>query len=364
MNAGTAAIVTLVGDEAYVRDQFVRELRAALPPETLELGWQEADLAETPLEAVLDQARTPSLMAPCQVFYLRNARELFSRGGGAEEGAAPGTPVRAQGKKRHGDFPANLERFAAALGQPPEARLIFVADHLHLPADRARMSLEDKGKLQRIAGTLGAVGELVECGGASLAQAARVAQQMARERGCRLDDASAAALAEGLEGRLGMIEREVEKLCLYAGGSGAIAPASVAALVPAAGASSGFELAGRIAAGERAASLACLARLWAEEGPGGAIGLVFQLSRVFQMALVVRQEKAGDKRALYAVLPEGLRPPGFAAEAVLAIGRRMREPKLRRALALLHAADVELRSSPLSARLVMERVVLGLTQAA
>lgn len=295
-------------------------------------------------------------MAPRQIFYLRNARELFSRGGG-EEGAP-------QGKKKHGDFPANLERFAAAQGQPPEALLLFVADHVHIPADRARISLEDKGKLQRLEATLGAVGELVLCAAVGPGQAARLAQQMARERGCTLGEDAAAALAETLEGRLGLIEREVEKLCLYAGGQGAIPPEAVAALVPAAGAASGYELAERIAAGGRAAALAALARLWAEEGEGGAIGLVFQLSRIFQMALVVRQEKAGDKRALYAVLPEGLRPPGFAAETILAIGRRMRESTLRRGLALLHAADVELRSSPLSARLVMERVVLALTPAA
>jgi DNA polymerase-3 subunit delta len=321
------------------------------------MGWQDFDLGETPLEAVLDQARTPSLMAPRQVFYLRNARELFGRGGGGDENAA-------QGKKRHGDFPANLQRFAAAMGDPPEAQLLFVADHLHLPADRARLSLEDKGRLQRIQTTLGAVGELVECAAVSVPQAARWAQRMAQERGCRLDAAPAQTLAELLEGQLGQLEREVEKLCLHAGGAGAIDAAAVAALLPAAGVSSGYALADRLAAGERAASLACLARLWAEEGDGGAIGLVFQLSRVFEMALVVRQEKAADKRALYQVLPDGLRPPGFAADAVLAIARRMREPTLRRALAGLHAADVELRSSPLSARLVLERLVLALTRPA
>jgi DNA polymerase-3 subunit delta len=351
-----AAVVTLVGDESYFRDQFLRELRASLPAETLELGWQEADLGETPLEAVLDEARTPSLMAPRQIFYLRNARELFGRGGDGGDG-----PV---GKKRHGDFPANLQRFAAggaARGAAPEAQLIFVADHVHIPADRARMSLEDKGKLQRIATTLGAVGEMVECAGVSLGQAARLAQRMAQERGCTLGDTAAAELAEGLEGQLSLMEREVEKLCLHAGGAGAIAAEAVAALRPVAGASTGYELADRLARRERAASLACLERLWAEEGESGAIGLVFQLSRVFEMALVVRQEKARDKRALYQALPEGLRPPGFAAESVLAIGQRMGEGTLRRALARLHAADVELRSSPLSARLVMERMVLALT---
>lgn len=320
-------------------------------------------MGETPLEAVLDQARTPSLMAPQQIFYLRNARELFSRSGG-EEGGAAGAAARPQGKKRHGDFPANLERFAASMeagGRAPEAQLIFVADHLHIPADRARMSLEDKGKLQRVEATLGAVGELVACAAVSVGQAARLAQQMAQAQGCRLGDAPAAELAEVLEGQLGLIEREVEKLCLHAGGEGTIAAEAVGALVPAAATSSGYALAGSIAGGERAAGLACLQRLWAEEGAGGAIGLVFQLSRIFAMALVVRQEKAADKRALYAVLPEGLRPPGFAAETILAIGRRMSEAKLRRGLALLHAADVELRSSPLSARLVLERMVIGLT---
>ncbi|MGH9483153.1 MAG: hypothetical protein ACRD1L_13780, partial [Terriglobales bacterium] len=108
-------------------------------------------------------------------------------------------------------------------------------------------------------------------------------------------------------------------------------------------------------------SLACLRRIWAGEGDAGAIGLVFQLSRAFAMALILRQQGVRDRRTLYQALPEGLRPPGFAADLILAVSRHMPEALLQRGIELLHAADVELRSSTPSPALVFERLIFQLT---
>ncbi|HET9784190.1 MAG TPA: hypothetical protein VFP94_04425, partial [Terriglobales bacterium] len=116
-----------------------------------------------------------------------------------------------------------------------------------------------------------------------------------------------------------------------------------------------------VARRQRPQALASLDRLWAEEGDGAAIGLVFQLSRAMAMAWVVRQQRASDRRALYQVLPEGLRPPGFAADSILALARHMDEDRLTLALRQLHQADAALRASPPSARLLFEQMVLALT---
>ena len=350
-------VYTLVGDELYFRDQFRRSLEARLNPATLEFSLFDEDLASTPLDEVLDRARTPSLMAPLQIFFLRNAKDLFGRGGAAAEPAK-----KSAGKKKHGDFPANLERFVRDTpGSPPPAVLVFFADHVHLPADRQRLSLEDKGRLQRIEATLGAAGELVMCAQPSEAQAVALAQRMAKEQGAELPPAGSRLLVEMLDANLALIQREVEKLCLHAPAGEPIRAESIHDLVAASHVGSAYELASRLARRERAASLACLRRIWAEEGDAGAIGLVFQLSRAFSMALILRQQQVRDRSALYQALPEGLRPPGFAADTILAISRHMPEARLRRAVVMLQAADVELRSSPPSAELIFERLLLALT---
>ncbi|MGH9476004.1 MAG: DNA polymerase III subunit delta [Terriglobales bacterium] len=351
-------VYTLAGDESWVRDQFLRQLRAQVPEATLAYGWMEADLGETTLESVLDGARNDSLMTPLQVFWLRNARELFSRGGAAAaegEGAAPA------GKKKHGNFPANLQAFAGGAGEPPGSVLVFVADHIHIPADRARMGLEDKARLQRMEATLGMVGPVIVCAQASEAQAVALAQQMAQDAGCTLTPALARRLVELCNGSLARLQQEIEKLALYTQ-QGVVSDAALAALVSGGTAASAFDLAQQIARGDRAAALSSLASWWREEGAAGAVGLIFQLSRAFSMALIVQQERVRDRSGLYRVLPEGLRPPGFAADTVLAIAQHMHPQGLREAIPELHRADVALRSSPPSVALLLERTVTMMCQ--
>src|SRR5262249_14509220 len=71
----------LVGDEAFFRkpcrDAIVRHL---VPPDMREFGLFEFDLSENDLAEVLDRARTPSLMAPFQIFFVRGVKTLFGRG--------------------------------------------------------------------------------------------------------------------------------------------------------------------------------------------------------------------------------------------------------------------------------------------
>src|SRR5215472_2361441 len=71
----------LVGDEAFFRRQ-IRDavLQHLVPADLRDFGVQEFDLAETELGEVLDRARTPSLMAPFQVFFIRNVKLLYGRG--------------------------------------------------------------------------------------------------------------------------------------------------------------------------------------------------------------------------------------------------------------------------------------------
>src|SRR2546427_8845272 len=70
-----------VGDEAFFR----KRCRDPIPehlvaPDALDFGVFEFDLSETFLPEVVDRARTPSLMAPFQVLFVRGVKTLVGRG--------------------------------------------------------------------------------------------------------------------------------------------------------------------------------------------------------------------------------------------------------------------------------------------
>src|SRR5512146_2421975 len=75
-----------VGDEAFFRKRC-REaiLKHLVSAELREFSLYEFDLAEPPLIDILDRARTPSLMAPFQVFFIRGVKALYGRGSHEDE---------------------------------------------------------------------------------------------------------------------------------------------------------------------------------------------------------------------------------------------------------------------------------------
>src|ERR1700686_5551246 len=131
-----------VGDEAFFRKRFRNAiLEHLVPPDLRDFSLFEYDLAETDLAEVLDRARTPSLMAPFQVFFVRGVKNLFGRGSNEEKLAA----IEAYCKDPN-----------------PAAVLIFVADHINIPADARRMDFTDKERYERIRETLGQYCAIVE----------------------------------------------------------------------------------------------------------------------------------------------------------------------------------------------------------
>src|SRR6202140_510398 len=124
-----------VGAEVFFRKRC-REaiLEHLVTPDLRDFSLFEFDLAETGLAEVLDRARTPSLMAPFQVFFVRGVKSLFGRGSNEEKIGA----VEAYCKNPN-----------------PDALLVFVADHISIPADARRMEMTDKDRYQKIREDLG-----------------------------------------------------------------------------------------------------------------------------------------------------------------------------------------------------------------
>ena len=108
----------LAGDEAFLYQRCRAGILAALaPPDQRDFCLHDLDLGDTPIFDVLDRAQTPSLMVPFQVLFVRNLKTLYGRGSKKEEFAAIDAYFRR----------AN-----------PQAVIIFVADHLHIPTDLQR----------------------------------------------------------------------------------------------------------------------------------------------------------------------------------------------------------------------------------
>src|SRR5260370_10390644 len=136
------AAYVFVGDEAFFRKRFRDAILEHLVPADLrDFSFFEFDLAENDLAEVLDRARTPSLMAPFQVFFVRGVKNLFGRGSNDEKLAA-------------------IEQYTK--NPNPDAVLIFIADHISIPADVRKMEMTDKDRYEGIREGMGSVCGLVE----------------------------------------------------------------------------------------------------------------------------------------------------------------------------------------------------------
>ncbi len=332
----------LIGDEAFFRRQCRNALLEHLvPPGLREFGISELDLAEIDVSELLDRARTASLMAPFQVFFIRGVKALYSRGSHQEEFAA-------------------IKNYVA--NPNPDALLIFIADHISIPADARRMELTDRDRYERIRDTLGEFCGMVELARVEEGEAVRWVLQAAAGQGVTVENDAARELVDALGGDMMLISNELEKLILYAGEKKRVTLGDVETMVLTAKQRSLYELTDAISAKDRTRSLAVLdAILSSGDGDEAAIGHLYMLAKSFRQMLVISERNVRDTRALWQALWQGFRVPPFAAEDIIRQARRYKSRReLTRALRLIAKADLELRSNPPNKRLVLEKLVLEL----
>src|ERR1035438_6260241 len=298
----------LVGDEAFFRkrcrDAILEHLVA---PDSRDFGLFEFDLAETSLNEVLDRARTASLMAPFQVFFVRGVKTLFGRGSNSNE--------------------EKIGAIEAYCKNPnPDALLVFVADHISIPA------------------------------------AARWMGEYCATCAVKIDADGARELVDALRGDMMMVSNELEKLILYVGEKKKITLGDVETMVLAAKQRSLYELTDAISSKDRVRALQVLdALLSTGDGEEAAIGHLYMLAKTFRQMLVILERNVRDQRMLWAALWQGFRVPPFAADDIIRQARRYKSRReLTRAIRLVAKADLALRSSPPGKRLVLEKLVLDL----
>ncbi|MGO8793196.1 MAG: DNA polymerase III subunit delta [Candidatus Sulfotelmatobacter sp.] len=334
-----------VGDEAFFRKRFRDAIiQHLVSPDLRDFSLFEYDLAETDLAEVLDRARTPSLMAPFQVFFVRGVKTLFGRGSNDEKISA-------------------IEDYCK--NPNPDALIVFVADHVSIPADVRRMEMQDKERYQRIRETMGPFCGIVELARVEEGEAVRWISDFCNSRPVpvKIDPDGARELVDALGGDMMMISNELEKLMLYVGARNRITLGDVETMVLAAKQRSLYELTDAISSKDRVRALEVLdAILSSGEGEEAAIGHIYMLAKTFRQMLVILERNVRDQRMLWAALWQGFRVPPFAADDIIRQARRYKSRReLTRAIRLIAKADLAVRSNPVSKRMVLERLVMDLT---
>jgi DNA polymerase III subunit delta len=334
----------LLGDEAFLYQRCRQGVLAALaPPESRDFSLHDLDLADTTIFDILDRAQTPSLMAPFQVIFVRNLKQLYGRGSKKEEFAAIDAYFRSPN---------------------PGAVLLLVADHLRIPTDLRKMDYQDKERYDRIRETLGDWCGFVELARVDELDAIKWVIAAAEVRSIKFDPDAARELVDALGADMMLVSGEFEKLCLYVSGrEPRITLGDVETMVLAAKQRSLYELTDAISQHDRTRALLLLHGLLnaSDGGEDAAIGHLYMLARTFRQMLIILEKNVRDSRAIWAVLWQGFRMPPFAAEDLIRQARRYKSRReLTRALRLVAKADLELRSSPANKLLVLERLILAL----
>jgi DNA polymerase-3 subunit delta len=339
----------LLGDEMFLYERCRQGvLETYVDPTTRDFCLHDLDLGDTSIFEILDIAQTPSLMAPFQVLFVRNLKNLYTRGAKKEEFAA----IEAYFKSPN-----------------PQALILFVADHIRIPTDLRKMDMQDKDRYERIRETLADHCGMVELARVNEADAMKWAVETAAAQETKLEPDAARELVDALGAEMMMLRSEMEKLLLYVSGNdgvpgkGRITLGDVETMVLAAKQRSLYELTDAISQHDRPRALALLDGLLnaSDGGEDAAIGHLYMLARTFRQMLIILEKNVRDSRAIWQVLWQGFRMPPFAAEDLIKQARRYKSRRdLTRALRLIARADVDIRSNPPDKRLVLERLVLDL----
>jgi DNA polymerase-3 subunit delta len=274
--------------------------------------------------------------------FVRNLKQLYTRGAKKDEFA-------------------EIDRYFRSPN--PQALILFLADHLRIPADPRRMDMEDKNRFERIRETLGDHCGIVELARVDESDAMRWVASTAQDQATKMDPDAVRELVDALGSDMMLIASELEKLLLFSYGRGRITLGDVETMVLSAKQRSLYELTDAISAKDRPRALALLHGLLnsSEAGEEAAIGHLYMLARTFRQMLVILEKNVRDSRAIWQALWQGFRMPPFAADDLIRQARRYKSRRdLTRALRLIARADLELRSSPPDKRLVLERLIYDL----
>lgn len=335
-----AAAYLLYGPEIYQRGPVRRALiERVLPPEEREAGYAVYELGETSLGTVMDDALSFSLFATHRLIWVANAELALPRVmRAADDNAGPGKD----------------DSLAGFLDNPPPGTTIV------FDAARYGFDGEDKAKLDRVLKFYGAIKSQVEFRPYSPEAARTLAGNLARKAGLQIGSAEIGILVESLGADAARIEAEIEKLSLFAGRR-KVTTEDLLALVPNAQASNVFAMVSALGRGDRRKSLDILDTL-VRDGEYLPLALTF-LATQFRLALVAREAGLKTSQQILGHFGKaGVRIWPDRANQVQQTVSAFSKEKLEKALKLIFEADRGMRDTNPEDRIVMERLILSLTE--
>lgn len=337
--APPAPAYLFLGPEVYQLSACRRALvEQVLAPEDRDTGLSRHDLEETTLAAVLDDARSLSLFAPNRVVWVSGAESALPRGRAVSD-----------------DENAAAADLAAYLKHPNSPGCVLVFE-----ASRYDFDGEDRAKMERVQKFYSAIPEVVELRPYTLESARRLAQDLAREAGLQIGLSEIGLLVESLASDAGRIVNEIEKLSLYTAGNRKVTIDDILRLVPNAQASTIFALVAALGRGDRKRSLDSLDTLL-REGEYLPLALTF-LATQFRLAMAARESGLKTSQQIQAhFTKQGIRIWRDRAEQVQQTVSAFPNEKLARAIQKVFWADKALRDTRPDDRVVMEELVLSLT---
>jgi DNA polymerase-3 subunit delta len=333
-----APIYLFVGPELYQLGLCRRALvDKFLAPEDRENGLSRHDLETTTLAEILDDARSLSLFAPQRVIWVSGA-----------EGALP------RGRSASAEDTAGADNLANYVKSPtPGTVLVFVASRYDFDG-------EERAKLERVQKFFVSIPEMVEFRPYTVESARLLAQDVAKQSGLQMGLSEIGLLVDSLAADASRIVNEMEKLRLYAGTNRKVTADDILRLVPNAQATTIFALVAALGRGDRKRSLDHLDTLL-REGEYLPLALTF-LATQFRMAMVAHEAGLRSSQQIQAYFTKmGLRIWRDRAEQIYQTVAAFSGPKLAKAIEMVSYTDRALRDARPDDRVVMERLVFGLT---
>ncbi|WP_040948321.1 DNA polymerase III subunit delta [Gorillibacterium massiliense] len=323
-------VIVCYGPETFLIREYIDGLiKKKIDPEHMELAVSRYDLAETPLEVVLDDAETAPFLVPVKVVLAKNAAFL--------------TGAKESGKVEH-----KTERLAEYLASPADdSVVIFTVD------------AEKLDERKKIVKTLKEKKALKAFPSLPPEEQSRWVSRRADARKVTMDPKAIEAFVLLTGGQLQTMATELDKLALYAGEGGKITRETVEALVVRSTEQNVFLLIEDIVQRRMEKAFALLYELLKmKEEP---IKLVALMARQFRLILQVKELLAEgySQQQIASQLGSHPYPVKLAAEQ----GRRYAADKLAEILSGLADLDYQMKSGKIDKVLGMEMLMLRIAAA-
>lgn len=333
-----------LGPEGYNRRMCREALIArALPESERAESVSQLDLENLTLSEALDDARSLSLFATNRVLWVSSAELALPR------------RLSSNNDEEGGPEKGTETQLAAYLKSPTQGTTVV------FECSRYDFSGDDRPRIDRVAKFYAAVPTAVEFRPLAPEALRFLAQQLARERGLKLGGAELAVLIDAVGGDASRLAAEIDKLSLFVGRDRAVTPADLQTLVPNAAQSTIFSLVGALGQGNRAAALNSL-QVLVRDGEYLPLALTF-LSTQFRLALAAKEAHLSSSQQAQTFFTKiGVRMWRDRADQVMATANAFSEQRLARAVACIYETDKKFRDGYRDDRVVMETLVLALTE--